>query len=141
MIIAARLDDIGKPAWIAVMILGFILWWPVGLAILGFLIWSGRMGCGRGHWGRWRDERWGNPEQRSRSGWGQRTHSGNSAFEDYKADTLRRLEDEQKEFLDFLRKLREAKDKQEFDQFMSDRRNRPQTPPAPDAPEQQSPTS
>jgi hypothetical protein len=136
MVIAARLDDIGKPAWIAVMILGFILWWPIGLAILGFLIWSGRMGCGRGHWGRWRDERWGSFE-RSRSGWGQRnTHSGNSAFEDYKAETLRRLEDEQKEFLDFLRKLREAKDKQEFDQFMSDRRNRPQTPPTPDAPEQ-----
>ena len=35
----------GKPAWIALMILGFIVWWPLGLAILAFIIWSGRMGC------------------------------------------------------------------------------------------------
>ena len=131
MVIAAtaKLDDIGKPAWIAVMVLGFIIWWPVGLAILGYMIWSGRMGCGRAHWGRWRDERWGGRGERG-GHWGRRgSHSGNSAFEDYKAETLRRLEDEQKEFMDFLRRLREAKDKAEFDQFMNDRRNRPQTPP------------
>jgi len=109
-------------------VLGFILWWPIGLAILGYMIWSGRMGCGRGQWGRWKQENWG--------GFGRRNkwqspggHSGNSAFEDYKAETLRRLEDEQKEFLDFLQRLREAKDKAEFDQFMNERRNRPQTPP------------
>ena len=45
MTIAARLDDIGKPAWIALMIVGFLLWWPVGLVVLGYLIGSGRMGC------------------------------------------------------------------------------------------------
>jgi hypothetical protein len=139
MIVAAtaRLDDIGKPAWIAVMVLGFIIWWPVGLAILGFMIWSGRMGCGRAHWGRWRNERWGGRFERGEGQWRGRggSHSGNSAFEDYKAETLRRLEDEQKEFLDFLRRLRESKDKAEFDQFMNERRNRPQTPDtAPDSP-------
>ncbi len=42
----AKLDDYGKGAWIAVMVLGFVLFWPVGLAILAYLIWSGRMGCG-----------------------------------------------------------------------------------------------
>ncbi|MGL5736252.1 MAG: DUF2852 domain-containing protein, partial [Beijerinckiaceae bacterium] len=41
-----RLDDYGKGAWVAVMVLGFVLFWPVGLAILGYLIWSGRMSCG-----------------------------------------------------------------------------------------------
>src|SRR5947199_616910 len=30
MTIAARLDDIGKPAWIALMIAGFVVWWPIG---------------------------------------------------------------------------------------------------------------
>jgi hypothetical protein len=41
-------------------------------------------------------------------------------------ETLRRLEEEQKEFRDFLERLRHAKDKAEFDQFMADRRSRPQ---------------
>ncbi len=51
--------------------------------------------------------------------------SGNRAFDDYRSETLRRLEDEQKEFVDYLDRLRQARDKQEFDQFMADRRQRP----------------
>ena len=47
-------------------------------------------------------------------------------FDEYKAETLKRLEDEQKEFVEYLEKLRAAKDKSEFDQFMADRRNRPE---------------
>jgi hypothetical protein len=58
--------------------------------------------------------------------------SGNRAFDEYRAETLRRLEDEQREFQEFLVRLREAKDKAEFDQFMADRRGRPDiTPPSP----------
>jgi hypothetical protein len=51
--------------------------------------------------------------------------SGNRAFDEYRAETLKRLEDEQREFRDFLERLRMAKDKSEFDQFMSERRNKP----------------
>ncbi len=47
--------------------------------------------------------------------------SGNSAFDAYKAETLRRLEEEQDNFEAFLKRLRDAKDKAEFDQFMNDR--------------------
>lgn len=47
--------------------------------------------------------------------------SGNSAFDAYKADTLRRLEEEQHAFEAFLQRLRDAKDKSEFDQFMDER--------------------
>ena len=50
--------------------------------------------------------------------------SGNRAFDEYRTETLRRLEDEQREFRDFLERLRFAKDKTEFDQFMAERRNR-----------------
>jgi hypothetical protein len=68
--VVATLDDYGRPAWLAVMVLGFILFWPIGLAILAYLIWSGRMGCGRnGEFNRWQQrmadkwdrktERWG----------------------------------------------------------------------------------
>ena len=47
--------------------------------------------------------------------------SGNVAFDAYKADTLRRLEEEQDSFETFLQRLRHAKDKAEFDQFMAER--------------------
>jgi hypothetical protein len=62
--------------------------------------------------------------------------SGNRAFDDYRAETLRRLEEEQREFQEFLTRLREAKDKAEFDQFMADRRGRHDiTPPSPPSPQ------
>ena len=60
--------------------------------------------------------------------------SGNRAFDEYKAETLRRMEEEQKDFGAFLERLRFAKDKSEFDQFMAERRNRPPTPPAEEQP-------
>ena len=59
---------------------------------------------------------------------------GNRAFDEYRAETLRRLEDEEKEFREFLNNLRFAKDKAEFDDFLANRR--PPTPPEADAPPQ-----
>ena len=139
--LVAQLDDLGKPAWIALTIVSFILFWPLGLLVLGFLIGSGRMACWSQHSGgdRWQRriermqrrmermqaaaERWG--------GYGYRGSSGNRAFDEYRAETLRRLEEEQREFKEFLDRLRHAKDKAEFDQFMAERHRRP------DAPEEQ----
>jgi hypothetical protein len=124
MVIAERLDEYGKGAWIAATVLLFWLAWPLALAMLVFLAGSGRMrawkmeargrwhntgGCGfGGGWGR--------------DGSGRRGSSGNVAFDEYRRETLRRLEDEQKEFEEYLDRLRAAKDKSEFDQFMADRR-------------------
>jgi len=116
MQLVATLDDYGKPAWIIAMILGFIIWWPIGLGILAYLIWSGRMGCG--HKTAWRD--YFNEEARRFRG--SFTASGNHAFDEYREETLKRLEEEAKEFQAFLKRLRHAKDKAEFDQFMSERR-------------------
>ncbi len=142
MELTEKLDDYGKPAWIAVMILGFILFWPIGLAILAYLLWSGRMGCWtyRGP-GRWHnsDENGESFRSRRRRRRRKTATSGNSAFDEYREETMRRLEDEQVEFEAFLERLRHAKDKAEFDQFMNERRNRPPTegngtPDAPEAP-------
>nr|WP_283949803.1 DUF2852 domain-containing protein [Limobrevibacterium gyesilva] len=142
------MNDIPKPAWIAVMVLAFIWHWPIGLAILAYLIGSGRIGrgnnCGPGRWynapgqpgadrsqagcgwGKW--GQWANPAQPgARPG-----PSGNQAFDEYRAETLRRLEDEQKEFVEYLERLRRAKDKAEFDQFMAERRRATGAPEAPD---------
>ena len=107
----AWLDARGKGAWIAAMVLGFILFWPIGLALLAYMIWSKRMfngSCGKSR-------------HMTRHSF---RSSGNSAFDAYKADTLRRLEEEQQAFETFLQRLRDAKDKSEFDQFMDDREKR-----------------
>ena len=109
--LVAKMDSYGRGAWIAAMILGFILFWPIGLALLFFLIWSGRMRCGKHKGERWR--RMGNTMR----------SSGNAAFDEYKAETIRRLEEEQEAFKEFLGKLRMAKDKAEFEDFMSNRKN------------------
>jgi hypothetical protein len=91
------------------------------------------MGCGyRGGYGHWQNKMdrmqtkmdW----MRSRmSGgpWNYTPSSGNRAFDEYRTETLRRLEEEQREFREFLDRLRFAKDKTEFDQFMAERRSRP----------------
>ena len=70
---------------------------------------------------------------RSRDWFGPAT-SGNRAFDDYRSETLKRLEDEQREFKDFLGRLRFAKDRAEFDQFMAERRERPFEPHSPAEP-------
>ena len=132
-----QLDDIGKPAWIALTVVSFILFWPLGLVLLGFLIGSGRMAC----WTHSNGERWQRRMQRMQrrmermqaagerwGGGGFRASSGNRAFDEYRAETLRRLEEEQREFKEFLDRLRHAKDKAEFDEFMADRRRRPESP-------------
>jgi hypothetical protein len=143
------------------MVLGFWVWWPLGLlalafmvgghllwplgiAFIAFIIWSQKMSCwSHNGWNHNGMTRWDNKMQRMQDkmdrvrskmesmrgfnwgggGWGGPPSSGNRAFDDYRAETLKRLEDEQREFRDFLDRLRFAKDKTEFDQFMSERRN------------------
>ncbi|NUH66321.1 DUF2852 domain-containing protein [Sulfitobacter sp. S0837] len=105
------MDARGKGAWIAAMVLGFIFFWPAGLALLAYMIWSKRMFSSKSC------SMKSNRMMMSRS-------TGNKAFDAYKADTLRRLEEEQSNFEAFLERLREAKDKAEFDQFMNERATR-----------------
>ena len=123
------LDGHGRPAWFVTAIAGLILAPPLGVVILLFMFGTGRMfssrhrhdrsmsrSCG---WGR-REMR-GEWEDRMRSARAAMRPSGNATFDSYKAETLRRLEDEQRAFEEFLGRLREAKDKAEFDQYMDDR--------------------
>jgi len=121
MQLVQTLDDYGKPAWITAMIVGFLLWWPLGLGVLGYTIWSGRMGCGMRR--DWRASDIGREVMRWRSGMTPFRSTGNAAFDEYRDETLRRLEEEADEFQTFLGRLRKAKDKAEFDHFMADRRS------------------
>ncbi len=136
-----KLDEMGRPAWLGLMVVSFILFWPLGLAVLAFLLWSGRMGHGwGGHgWGcsagdrsRWKQkfaEKWDRhgPEKWS----GGFPSSGNRAFDEYREETLKQLEDEQRAFREFLERLRLAKDRAEFDQFMAERKSPPTGEPSP----------
>jgi hypothetical protein len=142
MNVTGYLDDIGKPAWIGLMIISFILFWPLGLVVLGYTVGSGRMACwahdGGGRWqrrmARMQDRM--SRMQAAATQWGcggragyRAAPTGNRAFDEYRAETLRRLEDEQREFVEFLDRLRHAKDKAEFDQFMAERGRRGNGPP------------
>jgi hypothetical protein len=106
------------------MVVGFIFWWPLGLATLFFILWSKGMICwsqGGPHW-QHKMERMRSKMEHFGSGWGGPPSSGNHAFDEYRTETLRRLEEEQREFREFLERLRFARDKTEFDQFMAERR-------------------
>lgn len=129
----AFLDARGRGAWIAAMVLGFIVFWPVGLFLVIYMTatkrWSKHMfgrSCQNRNWGQ-------NAGQWGAARWDGRAFqkTGNSAFDAYRAETLRRLEEEQAAFESFLSRLREAKDKQEFDAFMEERARAAKVDPQP----------
>ena len=138
---------------VVLTVLGFLWWWPIELILLALFVSRRRYGSWRHlayagdappvDW----DQRTDRFERkmvrmqekmeimrakmdrvRGHSGWFGPPTSGNRAFDEYRAETLRRLEDEQREFKDFLGRLRFAKDRAEFDQFMAERRTRPFEP-------------
>ncbi|MCA1244729.1 DUF2852 domain-containing protein [Stappia stellulata] len=120
-----------KPGWspmtIGLMVLGFIVFWPLGLAMLAYILWGDRFhGMARDARHQWDQS----PMKRSFQTGDFQPHgygrTGNVAFDDYRARELKRLEEERArldtmraEFDDFLRELRRAKDQDEFDRFMA----------------------
>ncbi|MFI0847953.1 DUF2852 domain-containing protein [Mesorhizobium sp. IMUNJ 23232] len=124
-----------RPAWtpatIALMVIGFMVFWPLGFAMLAYIIWGDRLegfkrdvnratdgifaGCRRGAD---KTHRWGHGPSRT----------GNVAFDDWREKELERLAEERRkldetltEFDDYMRELRRAKDQDEFDRFMANR--------------------
>jgi len=130
------------PFEVVAMILGFIVFWPIGLAILGFKIWqrkvsySGDLQTAAGE--KWRETR----SAMRGCGWQARRSfyagsTGNMAFDEWKAGEIARLEEERRKlqeasraFSDFVENIRRAKDREEFERFMNERRNRPTEGPA-----------
>lgn len=93
------------PLSIAALVLAFLVWWPLGLAVLAYILWGG------------------NVDGQVNDMWRKATakSTGNKAFDEYKEQTLKRLEEEQEAFADFVDKLRQARDREEFERFMADR--------------------
>lgn len=113
----ASVDQHGRKAWIALMVITFMVGGPLGLIVLAYILGTGRL------------KRSNYPQQVSRSCSFRTRHgmhhmsrsTGNAAFDHYKADTIARLEREQAEFESFLIRLRESRDKAEFDQYLDER--------------------
>ena len=124
------------PATIALMVLGFIVFWPLGLAMLAYILFGDRLHAFKREAN---DKMDGFYKSCRRGGWHGRDHgghrdSGNVAFDDWRRAELERIEQERRkldamreEFDAYLRELRRAKDQEEFDRFRRDRENR-QTP-------------
>ncbi|MDB5530007.1 MAG: hypothetical protein JWR51_3110 [Devosia sp.] len=128
-----------KPQWspitIALMVMGFIFFWPVGFVVLAYILWGEKFGGSvdkaQAYFNKGRD--WCAPNRSRHAGFGRhhyaQSSSGNAAFDDYRAEQLRRLEEERarldaeiEAFHEYMANLNKAKDREEFDRFMNERR-------------------
>jgi len=117
---------------IVLMIIGFAVFWPLGLAMLAWIIWGDEIGAkAEDLKGQFRSFSERAPSFRAGGAYGFQGRTGNAAFDDYRAQELKRLEEERRkleamraEFESFLGELRRVKDQEEFDRFMGEFRNR-----------------
>jgi len=133
-----------QPHELAAMILGFIIFWPIGLAIVLWKIWQRKTAYegdivdftrerANAFWDHWGVAP-GVAGGASKPAWrgpGFMHSSGNSAFDDWRESELARLEEErrklaeaQREFAEHIDQLRRAKDREEFESFMRARKSR-----------------
>ena len=116
-----------NPLTIGLMILGFVIFWPLGLAVIAYVLWGDRIGHSVKEMSDDFNAHCGKSRGKHRR---QKQQHDNSAFARYRHQEIERLEEERRkldemrdEFDDFLNELRQAKDKAEFDRFMDARRN------------------
>ena len=116
------------PATVALMVLGFVVFWPLGLAMLAYILFGDRFRDFKREANRSADGIF----SKCCSGRYGRSHfsTGNVAFDDWRKAELDRIEEERRkldemraEFDSYLRELRRAKDQEEFDRFMRERAN------------------
>jgi hypothetical protein len=112
-----------RPAWtpatVALTVAGFMVFWPLGLAMLAYVIFGDRFeGFKRDANatvdGMFRSCR------RGASGFKGQSYTGNVAFDEWREKEIERLNEERRK-LDELRELRRAKDQEDFDRFMAKR--------------------
>ncbi|WP_131118604.1 DUF2852 domain-containing protein [Lichenihabitans psoromatis] len=122
-----------KPVEIGAVVLGFLFYWPVGVALIGLKIAQRRgytvdqaVSAFRGKMSGFGMSGFGTAGAQAQ--WRPFSSSGNAAFDDWRNAELQRLEEErrkldtaQREFAEHLNNLRRAKDREEFDRFMNAR--------------------
>ena len=119
------------PATIALMVLGFVVFWPLGLAMLAYIIFGDRLKSFKKDANDTMDGMFASCRSKFRGGRHAafRSATGNVAFDDWRDAELARLDEERRkldemreEFDAYSRELRRAKDQEEFDRFMRERR-------------------
>jgi len=127
-----------RPAWapatIALMVIGFVVFWPLGLAMLAYIIWGDRLDGFKRDANRMTDGLFAGCRKASYRTAG----TGNVAFDDWRRKELDRLAEERRkldemyeEFDAYATELRRAKDQEEFDRFMAGRSKRTAPVPSP----------
>lgn len=126
------------PATIALMVLGFVVFWPLGLAMLAYILFGEKLKTFKKDANSSVDSMCSAFKRGHRANWTQHHRTGNVAFDDWREAELARLDEERRkldemreEFDSYVRELRRAKDQEEFDRFMRERRNGGSGPVAP----------
>ena len=117
------------PATIAMMVLGFVVFWPLGLAMLAYILFGERLKSFKKDANSTIDGVFTSFKRGSSRGFcGPQFRTGNVAFDDWREAELARLDEERRkldemrqQFDDYVRELRRAKDQEEFDRFMRER--------------------
>ncbi|MEY9779270.1 DUF2852 domain-containing protein [Sinorhizobium fredii] len=117
------------PATIALMVLGFIVFWPLGLAMLAYILFGDKLRTFKKDANDSVDRMCAGFRRNNRAHWAHH-RTGNVAFDDWREAELARLDEERRkldemreEFDAYVRELRRAKDQEEFDRFMRERKN------------------
>ncbi|MBB3937417.1 DUF2852 domain-containing protein [Aureimonas phyllosphaerae] len=124
-----------RPAWtpatIALMVLGFIVYWPLGLAMIAYILWGDRLEVFRRDVGRATDSVAATFRRSGARMPFAAERTGNVAFDDWREAELKRLDEERAklhrmsaDFEAYARELRRAKDQEEFDRFMTSRKRK-----------------
>jgi len=120
---------------IGAIVVGFIYWWPVGLALVawklaGYPAFAELRDTARRTMSDFEGARPVSRFARAFEAANRRDGTGNAAFDDYRRAELdrldaqrRALEEESKAFTAFVEELRRAKDREQFDAFMAKRRS------------------
>lgn len=134
----ARTSSMIRPAWtpitIAMMVLGFMIFWPLGLAMLAYILWGDRLDEFKSEVNRATDSftdtfNFGSSNRASDFQPGGGSSTGNTAFDDWREVEMARLVEERrkldamrKEFDEYLGELRRAKDAEAFEKFMASKK-------------------
>ncbi len=92
------LKQVGMPVYVVLMALGFMWFWPIGLAIFVYLAYNHMSNTSMP----WSMPFW---------------SSGNQAFDKYQADERAKLDAEKEAFTKFIEAKLSAKDQAEFEEF------------------------
>ena len=117
------------PATIAMMVLGFVVFWPLGLAMLAYILFGEKLKTFKKDANATVDGFCSSFKRKGRQHYGRASFgTGNVAFDDWRDAELTRLDEERRkldemreQFDEYVRELRRAKDQEDFDRFMRDR--------------------